>query len=283
VLRKGSRIRFKPINKTINFLKGIIQKTYRITKVISKSGVVQKVTIGFVTFVFALGLRFGSLKPVEPIIQSQTQIERQLQHSSSTQPYQAMEGSNSPSVSNLLKLSGGGELGKGRSPGARARSGARKATKSGGSSNNRIEIQAGDQIYMFKNPYRQNADELQFKLAEKIYDSIRECDTDICDIAENLGFKADNIKNVKDHVFYNEHDLDRYGPDEIEHKRFDATLEQALAWKRLETGTYTQDDVTWIKHECAERHHESKYNSGYTEAHERAQSRYEGYPWENKF
>lgn len=129
------------------------------------------------------------------------------------------------------------------------------------SSNNRIEIQ----------------------VAEKIYDSIRECDTDICDVAENLGFKADNIKNVKDHVFYNEHNLDRYGPDEIEHKRFDATLEQALAWKRLETGTFTQDDVTWIKHECAERHHELKYDSGYTEAHERAQSRYEGYPWENKF
>lgn len=151
------------------------------------------------------------------------------------------------------------------------------------SSNNRIEIQVGDQSYIFKNTYRQNADELQFILAEKIYDSIRVCDTDICDIAENLGFKADNIKNVKDHVFYNEHDLDRYDPDEIEHKRFDAILEQALAWKRLETGTFTQDDVIWIKHECAERHHELKYDSGYTEAHERAQSRYDGYPWENKF
>ena len=124
------------------------------------------------------------------------------------------------------------------------------------SSNNRIEIRVGDQIYTFKNTYRQSANELQFILAEKIYDSIRVCDTDVCDIAKNLGFKADNIKNVKDHVFYNEHDLDRYGPDEIEHKRFDATLEQALAWKRLETGTFTQDDVTWINHEYAERHHE---------------------------
>jgi len=97
---------------------------------------------------------------------------------------------------------------------------------------------------MFKNFYHRNGDELQFKLAEKIYDSIREYDTDICNIAENLGFKADNIKNVKDHVFDNEHDLDRYGPDEIEHKRFDVNLEQVLAWKRLETGTDTQDDVT---------------------------------------
>ena len=50
---------------------------------------------------------------------------------------------------------------------------------------------------MFKNTYRQNVDELQFILAEKIYDSIKKCYTDICDVAENLGFKADNIKNVK--------------------------------------------------------------------------------------
>ena len=116
----------KLVKKTVNFLKGIIQKTYRITKVISKCGVVQKVTIGFVTFVFALGLRFANLRPVEPIIQSQTQIERQLQHSRSTQPYQAMEGSKSPSVSNLLKLSGG-DLGKASNPGARARNDVRKA------------------------------------------------------------------------------------------------------------------------------------------------------------
>ena len=151
------------------------------------------------------------------------------------------------------------------------------------SSNNSIEIQVGDQIYRFKNPSRKNADELQFKLAEKIYDSIRKSDTDICDIAQNLGFKADNIKNIKDHVFYNEHDLDRYGPDRIERKQFDPNLQQALAWKRLETGTHTQDDITWIKHECAERHHELKYGSGYNEAHNRAQTRFDGAPWENQF
>lgn len=121
-------------------------------------------------------------------------------------------------------------------------------------SKNRIDIQVGDRMYMIRNLDRQSSDELQFVLAEKVYDSIRESDTDICDIAKNLGFKADNIKNVKDHIFYNEDDLDR----------FDATLEQALAWKRLEAGIHKQDDVTWIKHE-------------------RAQSLYDGYPWENKF
>ena len=102
-----------------------------------------------------------------------------------------------------------------------------------------ITIQVAKQTYNIKNSYGDSAYELSDNLAEQIYDFIRECDTDICDIAQNLGFKADNIKNVKDHVFYNEHDLDRYGPDQIEHKRFDPTLSQALAWKRLEAGIHT--------------------------------------------
>jgi len=48
----------KLVNKTVNFLKRTIKKTYKITKVISKCGVVSKVTIGFVTVIVALALRF---------------------------------------------------------------------------------------------------------------------------------------------------------------------------------------------------------------------------------
>ena len=148
-----------------------------------------------------------------------------------------------------------------------------------------ITIQVPDQIYTIKNPYREDAYELGYKLADQIYDSIRESDTDICDIAENLGFKTDNIKKVKDHVFYQKHELDQYVSlgEASEYKRFDPYIQQALAWKRLETGTHTQDDITWIKHECAERHHELKYGSGYSEAHNRAQTRFDGAPWENNF
>lgn len=68
-----------------------------------------------------------------------------------------------------------------------------------------VEIEVGNQIYIIKNPCREDAYELSYNLADQIYDSIRECDKDICDITENLGFKADNIKNVKDHVFYQKH------------------------------------------------------------------------------
>ena len=148
-----------------------------------------------------------------------------------------------------------------------------------------ITIQVSDQIYTIKNPYREDAYELGYKLADQIYDSIRESDTDICDIAENLGFKADNIKKVKDHVFYQKHELDLYVSlgDAPEYRRFDPDIQQALAWKRLETGTHTQNDITWIKHECVERHHELKYGSGYSEAHNRSQTRFDGAPWENNF
>jgi len=144
-----------------------------------------------------------------------------------------------------------------------------------------VDVQVGDQIYSLRNPHRDGPNELSSQLAEKIYDLIRQSDTDICNIAGNLGFKADNIKNVKDHVFYSDHDLDRYG--EVERGRFQANLQQALAWKRLENGFHTQDDVTWVKHECAERHHELKYGSGYSEAHNRAQSLFDGAPWDNQF
>lgn len=152
------------------------------------------------------------------------------------------------------------------------------------SSRKKVEIEFGDQIYTIKNPNREKAYELSYKLADQIYDSIRESNTDICNIAQNLGFKADNIKNVKDHLFYNKHYLDRLASVEpVEYQRFDANIQQALAWKRLETGTHTQDDITWIKHECAERHHELKYGSGYSEAHDRAQSHFDGAPWEDQF
>ena len=110
-------------------------------------------------------------------------------------------------------------------------------------------------VEVFKYPYCGKSVESEKFLSEKIC-----CST--------IKVQKKIIKGIKWSIFYIE---------------LSVRLEQALAWKRLETGTHTQDDVTWIKHECAERHHELKYDSGYSEAHERAQSRYDGFPWENKF
>lgn len=131
-----------------------------------------------------------------------------------------------------------------------------------------VNIEISGQTYRLDNSDRLHSDELQFAVSEEIYDNIRESATDTIDIAANLGLKPENVQKVKDHGFYNKHKLDRFVPEEIE-------------YKRLESGTHIAEDITWIKHECAERHHELKYDSGYSEAHDRAQSRYDGFPWED--
>lgn len=82
-------------------------------------------------------------------------------------------------------------------------------------------------------------------------------------------------------MFLNKHILDRYGPSETEYKRFDSNLQQALAWNRLKSGRFVSEDIEWLKHECAKRHHELKYNAGYSESHNRAQTRFEVNPWED--
>ena len=76
-------------------------------------------------------------------------------------------------------------------------------------------------------------------------------------------------------MFLDEHTLDRY-PECIERKRFDPNLNQFLAWERLEDGIYLSEDIEWLKHE----HHELKFSSGYSDAHNRAQKRYDGNPWD---
>lgn len=118
--------------------------------------------------------------------------------------------------------------------------------------------------------------------ADELYDAIRASDSDVSAIASSTGFKPENIQKVKDHVFYNEHLLDRYVDQGIPATvgRFDSTVEQAQAWKRLESGTHTDADITWLKHETAERWYELKYNSGYSEAHDRVDWRWSGFPWE---
>ncbi|MGC1508892.1 MAG: hypothetical protein WA819_10710, partial [Ketobacter sp.] len=118
--------------------------------------------------------------------------------------------------------------------------------------------------------------------ADKMYDAIRASKTDVSTIASNTGIKPQNIQKVKDHVFYNEHLLDRYvdlGEPAVV-SRFHSNSAQAEAWKRLEAGTQSDADITWLKHETAERWYEMKYNSGYTEAHDRVDSRWSGNPWE---
>jgi hypothetical protein len=113
-----------------------------------------------------------------------------------------------------------------------------------------------------------------------MYDLIRKSKTDIFKIAENLGYRQVDIENLKNHLFYSNHYFDRYAQEPPEIARFTASIEQALAWKRFESGTHQQIDITWMNHEFTERRYELANNAPYSESHDFSQTFFEGFPWD---
>ena len=47
----------------------------------------------------------------------------------------------------------------------------------------------------------------------------------------------------------------------------------------LTSGTHTPEDITWMKHEMAERWHEQRHGSTYKESHGAAEKKWPGNPW----
>jgi hypothetical protein len=144
-----------------------------------------------------------------------------------------------------------------------------------------VDIQVDGKQYKLPNPDR-DAYLLEMELAKQIYETIRQSTDDTARMSANLNYKESNVQKIKDHLFHNEHILDRYGPEATTIKQFDPNLEQGLAWLRLKNGTHTEQDVIFLKHEFAERHHEQKFSTGYNKAHERAQKKYDGSPWQDQ-
>ncbi|MGM1050189.1 MAG: hypothetical protein ACQEXX_29265 [Bacillota bacterium] len=67
-------------------------------------------------------------------------------------------------------------------------------------------------------------------------------------IAKNTGWKEHRIQEIKNHVFYNEQIL-RDGSK----GKFDPDYDMAEAWKRLEKGTFTENDIVLLNHEIFEK------------------------------
>jgi hypothetical protein len=112
--------------------------------------------------------------------------------------------------------------------------------------------------------------------ADDAYEEIRSSKTDVEAIAENTGIKSSNLQKVKDHLFFDEHLLDKYVDYGIpaEMRRFDSNIAVASAWKRLENGNFTPQDMQLLRHEAAEAWHIRRYGPSYRQAHERAQKRF---------
>lgn len=112
--------------------------------------------------------------------------------------------------------------------------------------------------------------------AAEAYEAIRASTDDVAKIAKNTGIKPENIQKVKDHLFYQEHLLDRYADlGEPGHMaRFDSDAAIAAAWNRLTDGTHTPADIQLLRHEAAEAWYMKRHGPSYSAAHEAAQKRY---------
>jgi len=97
--------------------------------------------------------------------------------------------------------------------------------------------------------------------ADAIYDTIRADSTDVNAISHNTGMPTTDIQQIKDHVFFNDHQLDSGV------RRFDADPQIANAWSRLSQGDFVQSDIDLLKHELFESNYEAAHGVDYRTAH----------------
>jgi uncharacterized Zn-binding protein involved in type VI secretion len=123
--------------------------------------------------------------------------------------------------------------------------------------------------------------------AEAAYDRIRADTGDVAEIAKNTNMPTEDIQAIKNHVFHEEHLLDRYVDYGVpaERARFDPDPRIADAWDRLRGGQHIRpEDMQLLQHELAESRYMKEHGPGYNAAHDHAQqvapSPYEGTPEE---
>ena len=88
-------------------------------------------------------------------------------------------------------------------------------------------------------------------------------------IARNSGFKVEDVRQIRSHVFFKKHDL------YVGYSRFPADYDMAVAWKRLQEGRALPRDITLLHHELLESQLEIKYNLNISEAHAKASEQYD--------
>ena len=84
--------------------------------------------------------------------------------------------------------------------------------------------------------------------ATRYYGLVRSMKTDCRRIARNTGFREKDIQRIKNHVFYEEHEL-----YDGEISRFFPSYEMAQSWQRLIDGKEIQErDIILLNHEFLE-------------------------------
>lgn len=107
------------------------------------------------------------------------------------------------------------------------------------------------------------------KHAKLYYKTIRNNKYDVEKIAKNTGFNVEDIRRIKNYVFFQEHNF-RNAPK----GRFVPDYDMALSWQRLEQGKDIWEvDIILLKHELYEMEIESKYLY-YEDAHNETEKYY---------
>jgi hypothetical protein len=115
---------------------------------------------------------------------------------------------------------------------------------------------------------RNNLKEMD-KHAALYYEEIRKRSGDIESIAKNTGFSIDDVEIVKNHVFFNQYNLDGK-----KLKRFDPDYDMAVSWQRLIEGINIKEmDIVLLHHELMEYNFMNK-GMNYDEAHRIAEKTY---------
>ena len=136
------------------------------------------------------------------------------------------------------------------------------------SDNNRVIIKEKGGRYAVGSTAWFKQQERRDKQAEKAYQEIAKADN-IQKIADVSGMSIEEVQQIKNHVFFDEHILydgkSRFFPD----------YNMAVAFKRLENGTPEERDILLLKHELFESQCEKKYNLTASEAHAMATEKYD--------
>ncbi|MBL7260588.1 WXG100 family type VII secretion target [Paractinoplanes lichenicola] len=101
---------------------------------------------------------------------------------------------------------------------------------------------------------RRPRNEFDFEVtwAEQSYERIRAATGDVAEVAttaSRYGFSEADVRQVKSHVFLEDHVLDLYDGEPAEIARFGSNPRIAEAWERLRTGNPHPEDIVWLNHE----------------------------------
>jgi hypothetical protein len=106
--------------------------------------------------------------------------------------------------------------------------------------------------------------------AKLFYKEVRKRTGDIDSIAKNTGFSKNDIKKIKNHIFFNAYSLGDENPS-----RFDPDYDMAISWQRLTEGKNIQEmDLVLLNHELVEYTLMTEKGLNYRQAHEIAEHQY---------